>query len=540
MPRKPAVDAAAIIEGFGAQLINAEAKPNIYRYVPMPHQDLFHQSLVKNRLVMGGNRGGKTFSTIADDCLILLRRHPYRNHMYADRPRRLRFIGVDFERGVDQTALPYFSQLIPPSYLIDGAWEKSYRKAEHMLYLADGSTVSFMSYEQDPNKFQSVSLDHIHFDEEPPKPIFDESVLRVLDTGGTLTISETPVEQMEWLQDDILDPINEGTLTTWAHFELDTRQNIHLPVAELQELEAGMTEHEKTIRLAGQYDNSSSMVFPEFTRKYPNVIPAEAFNPRYNRDDWRFYRSMDHGFANPTAWGWHAAHLDGTIITFELLYGSGVFVEQWAKAVLAKDREIAERFGFEPDWHPEVCVGDPAISQRNQAAGNVATIQQAYAQAGVPIFTGGIVKSRTGNQNFGLDKFHQYLRNRPLRAGASAATGEFGEPWWQITENCSPLIDEMKKARKPKQTLKAAEQKNISEEIRDKDNHAIDAVKYFFMATHELRPIEYVDESDEAAFHAQMERLQASRTAPTTHREAFDIAMNHRRAEGTGYTTYEE
>jgi hypothetical protein len=72
----------------------------------------------------------------------------------------------------------------------------------------------------------------------------------------------------------------------------------------------------------------------------------------------------------------------------------------------------------------------------------------------------------------------------------SSATGGFGEPWWHITANCTALIDEIRRARKPKQTLKAKDEKNPSEQIRDKDNHAIDAIKYLFMMTHDLRPQE--------------------------------------------------
>lgn len=545
MPRRAQTsDPSDILGGWADRLVQSSQKPSIWRYRPMPAQDLFHQAYEKYRLLSGGNRSGKTFSTIADDVMVLLKKHPYRESLYRDtEPRRMRFIGIDFDRGIDQIALPLFSQFIPPSALINGSWEDSYQKQKHMLTLADGATCSFMSYEQDPDKFQGVSLHHIHFDEEPPQAIYKESMLRILDTAGTATISETPVQQLEWLQDEIIDPWNEGRLPDWRVILMDTRHNTHLGVEELQKLEAGLTESEIVIRMQGKYDTGSNMVFPEFTRKYPNVIPQSAFNPRHTRDDWRFFRSMDHGLANPTAWGWHAVHRNGSIVTFELLYSAGINVDTWARMVHAKDREIAERFGFEPDWAPEVCVGDPAIAQRNQATGNAATIQQAYALAGINIFTGGIVKTRTGNQNFGLDKMKQYLRQRPLRAGASATTNELGEPWWQITDNCGPLIDELKKARKPKQTLTAKENANVSEEIRDKDNHAIDMAKYFFMATHELRPPEFAGEdSSSAVFHETMfETFQGRAANSTNHREAYDRHLRSRARGARGdYNDFED
>lgn len=523
MPRRSAaLDPAEAFEGFATRLVRAQELPNIYRYEPLPEQSLFHQSQKKNRILFGGNRGGKTFGGIADDVLVLTRRHPYREAMYADRPRRIRFIGVDFDRGIDEAALPLFSQLLPPSLLRNGSWEDSFHKAKHMLTLEDGSTCSFMSYEQDPNKFQAVSLDHVHFDEEPPKAIFDESVLRVLDTGGTWTMSETPVKQLEWVEEELMLPAEDGRRTDIDIFRLDSRKNKHLPQDELTELMGGMTEEQIQIRVMGEYTGSNK-VFPNFTRRYPNVVPRAAFNPRPDIDQWRFARSMDYGFANPTAWLWHAAHRDGTIVTFECLYQAGVVIDTWAQRVLAMDRKIGLEFFDDPDWHPPISVGDPSISHRNGGQTGI-TNQQAYARAGVPIRTEGIVKQRTGNQNTGLQKMATYLKPRGARR--SRLTLAMDEPWWQITENCSALIDEMIKARRPKQTATNAAEKNTSEDIRDKDNHAIDAVKYYFMSTHELRPAAAVHEERSGALQEAMAEAGGfTPVPPTNHAEAMRASV---------------
>lgn len=493
---------------------------NINRYQPMPQQEAFHKSQKKNRIASGGNRGGKTFSTTADDVLILTRKHPWRAHMYPPMGEqiRMRFIGVDFDRGIEQTALPLFAQFLPPSFLINGSWEDSYRSSNHMLTLDDGakSTVSFMSYEQDADKFQAVSLHHIHFDEEPPKPIWDESMLRVLDTGGSWTLSETPVQQSEWIQDELVDPGVAGLLENVDVFFFDTRMNVHLSAEALQEISVGLSAEEQIVRLAGQYTNAA-LVFPEFTLKWPSVIPQEAFRLT---EDWALYESMDHGYVNPTAWLWTAVHPDGRIITFDSLYGAGIIVDEWAAAVKKKRAEIAERFGLRPDELAELTattIGDPAIGdQGNATAQTGITIQQAYAQNGVYIATEGIRRARAGQQNIGLDKMHRYLRPRPLWHPEQP-----GEPWWQITENNGQLIREMKRARKPKQSTANRERQNPSEQIRDKDNHAIDAAKYLFMLTHDLRPEQY-REDDEADFRALASQyMRPSQAPPTTHDEAF-------------------
>lgn len=490
--RSPKQTTDEIFGGFAARLSQAARLPNINRYKALPQQELFHQSTKKGRILFGGNRGGKTYGGGADDVLILTKRHPYRSHLYpATGPIRMRFIGVDFDRGIDQGALPLFSQLIPPSFLKNGAWSDSYSPSTHMLTLEDGSTCSFMSYEQHANKFQVVSLHHIHFDEEPPKLIWDESMMRLVDTAGSWTLSETPVQQLEWVEDELIEPHKDGLRPDIDIFYLDTRDNTNLPPDELADLEANMSEEEKIVRLAGQY-KGGSLVFPEFTRKWPNVIPQEAF--KLTRD-WTVYSHMDYGYANPTAWLWTAAHPDGSIITFRCLYSDHVIISEWAERWHAVNREIGVLLGYgeNNDWRPAATVGDPSIANKTGAGQTGLTHQQAYSLAGVPIATEGIVKARSGNQNVGLEKIHTYLRKRP-----DTHPDKPGEPWWQITDNCTDLIGEVKKARKPHQTAANKEVQNTSEEIRDKDNHAIDASKYLFILTHDLRPVAYQAESDNA------------------------------------------
>jgi phage terminase large subunit-like protein len=513
---------ADAFDAFIDRMGSTARKPNLYRYEPMPHQELFHQSLKKGRILFGGNRGGKTYSGSADDLLIATHRHPHRQHLYRQGPLNIRFIGVDFDRGINEGAIPIYQQLLPPSFLKNGSWEDSYDRQGHKLTLADKTTISFMSYEQHANKFQIVALDHIHFDEEPPEAIFKESMLRLVDHSGSWTLSETPVQQLEWVQDQLIEPAEAGLRDDIDVFYLDTRDNTHLPSEELATLEATMTEEEKIVRLAGKYPGGN-LVFPEFDRKYPSVIPAEAFTLT---DEHVVYCSMDYGYANPTVFAYTAVHPDGTITTFKLLYAPNIIVSEWVKLVHKANREVGELLGLGPDngWRPHLYVGDPSIGSRGGAGQTGITIQQAYSMGGIPIAVEGIVAARTKNQNIGLNKMHTYLRKRP-----ATHPDRPGQPWWQITDECPQGINEMKKARKPKQTAANKEVKNTSEEIRDKDNHFIDAIKYLFILTHDLRPVEYRDEADDLT-PEEAGMLNLPMPAPTTHQQAYDAMVSDKSA----------
>jgi phage terminase large subunit-like protein len=517
MRRSRALTPLEALERFSARAESVDYAPTINRYVPMPHQELFHKDQHRNRIVGGGNRGGKTYSTIADDVWCLLRKHPWRNHFYPETgPLRFRFVGVDFERGIDQTAVPLFAQFIPPSALVNGSWEDSYRGkgAGYMLTLADGSTVSFMSYEQKPGQFQSVRLHHIHFDEEPPKPIWDESMKRLLDFGGTWTLSETPVLQLEWVFDELIEPALSGQRTDIGYELLDSRENIHLDPELLREQLAGMSEREVMIRVTGQYDRAGTFVFPTYIAGHPYVVPFGQFVDAFRRNprEWVIDVSMDYGYANPTAWLWHAISSRGDIVTFDMLYSPRVVVAEWVQRVKAKNTELAGILGLPEGWEPRMYVGDPAIKQDNQGSTGI-SIQQEYAMAGIPIGVEGIVKARSGNQNIGLDKIRTYLLPRPEEAGPSAIDGMVRAPWWRMTDRTLDLQKELKMARRPKQSLAHAEEKNPSEDIRDKDNHAIDAAKYEFVITHDLRPAEFARDQDRTFADFVADQYHPARTS---------------------------
>src|SRR3546814_19732760 len=53
------------------------------------------------------------------------------------------------------------------------------------------------------DKFAGVPRHWVHFDEEPPKPIYNECLARLVDYNGDHWITMTPVEGMTWIYDDL-------------------------------------------------------------------------------------------------------------------------------------------------------------------------------------------------------------------------------------------------------------------------------------------------------------------------------------------------
>jgi hypothetical protein len=160
---------------------------------------------------------------------------------------------------------------------------------------------------------------------------------------------------------------------------------------------------------------------------------------------------------------------DGTITVFKEHYQAKWNVAQHAQVVNQITNQIIRETGAEI-W---LTTGDPAIKQTKEHSGT--SIQQEYAKAGIYIAVDQIPNDR----RVGLEKIQQYTKVNP----------KTGKPWLMITDDCPQLIAELPKLKwKKHASVKVAEQKNKLEDIRDKDNHCYDALKYAMTFMADLTP----------------------------------------------------
>lgn len=225
-------------------------KPNIFGYQPHTKQDLFHQLQNHARLYIGGNRSGKSYAAVAEDVWWLTKTHPYRET--PELPVRGRVVTVDFTYGLEQIIIPLFKILLPNSELIDGSWESSYSKSLRVLTLKNGSTVEFMSYEQDTEKFAGTSRHFVHYDEEPPLHIFNECNARLVDTDGSYWISMTPVEGLTWTYEKIFEPWENKTDPNIGVIVADMLDNPHISKEASERYLSGLDDDERKAREHGK------------------------------------------------------------------------------------------------------------------------------------------------------------------------------------------------------------------------------------------------------------------------------------------------
>ena len=429
--------------------------PGINAYRPHLSQEKFHTSKAKEKLYIGGNRSGKTVAGVAELVMYATGEHPY-NDSIPKPPTRLRAVGVDIEDGIKKILIPEFQKWVPVRFLRNGSWDDSYDKQAKILRLTNGSFIEFMSYEQEVEKFAGTSRHAIFFDEEPPEDIFNECLMRLVDTDGYYWISMTPLIEMSWIKDRIYDPWANGEESIYVQ-EVDTEENPHISIDALNRITRGLTAEERLARRAGKFISYTGLVFagsfsPKPYTEGGNVIHDivdENFH-QYTKS-WGHFVCMDHGYANPTVFLFCCYDSDGRIIVYDEIYEIRKIVRENAYLYLQRVESLQIK--------PIYVVGDPSI--QNTSAITRTSIQTEYVEHGVPVALG----------------------NNDVRAGLVRMQNRFAKRLLFVTNRCVNTLKELENYRWDRfASSKLEARRNKKESPLKKNDHCMDALRYGVMS----------------------------------------------------------
>ncbi len=537
MAKPKAVDWTDALLNLGDAVKSQTVAPNIKKYSPHEKQHIFHSSRKKRRLYIGGNRSGKTTAGVCEGIWRASKTHPFNpalNEIVG--PTRGRVVAVDFGKGVDQIIIPQYKQWTPPNYLRGGVWERAYDSGARILHFANGSTIEFMSYDQDLDKFAGTSRHWIHFDEEPPRPIWVECLARLVDTNGDFWVTMTPVEGMTWVYEDLYEGNVDNPDGDVEVLEINTFENPYLTEEGIKGLMQVIDDDDTTARIGGKFVTVGGRIYKNFdpTPGAAQVLADPIDEPKitFGRD-WLWIMALDHGLNNPTAVLWLAFDPNGFGVVFDEYYKTERTIAENAAAI----KQIIAEHGR----YPDLLVADPSL--KNRQATNKLSIQQEYQSYGLSFIMGnndvkaGIVRTK---KYFDKYPYVSSGASRPAFMGGPAdgtnkdlwvpPTGEDNLLYrLRISPKCVNLIRELKLYRWMTYTnKKLAFERNPYEEPNKKDDHAADALRYAIMTRPELRsnkegPAEL---AKEALFQEMDQRLAAA---------APEIAMadpEHRDAAG--------
>lgn len=427
------------LELLAASLKNAAKMPNVLSYIPNSntHQQ-FHESTKVGRLLRGGNRSGKSVSGVVESVWRATGRHPYQKTH--DVPTRGRIVTVDKDAGINQIILPLLQQWIPTSELINGSWEDSYKASGKVLTFRNGSTIDIKTHQQETESFAGVPLHFCWFDEEPPKAIFNECRLRLIDFNGCWYMTMTPVEGQDWIFDKFINTAAKNV----GLFDVNIEDNPHLNKKALELLDDDLDEDEKKVRRQGIFVPKGGLVLKEFDAKR-HVIEGGRPIP----SGWSIYVSIDHGYNAPSAILWHAVSVNKQVVTFHEIYRNKTLIKDFC--------EMIKEFNYVNKLTPTLYMGDPSMSQQSAITGT--SPLQEYRRHGIPLMQA--KKDVAGR----INKMNEYLKF----------------DMWHITEDCPSTVKEARGySFKIYNSPKIADRNNVREEPNKKNDHAMDSSGYFF------------------------------------------------------------
>ena len=414
-------------------------------------QMTFHKCLKNNRWVFGGNRSGKTECGAVESVWLARGIHPYRQN------RKNVFgwvvsLSQQVQRDVAQKKILHYlnKRDIVDIIMLSGRKDSPENGVIDQLIvkneLGGTSTIGFKSCDQGREKFQGASLDFVWFDEEPPKEVYDECVMRLLDKCGTLFGTMTPLKGLTFIYDEIYMNSNHSK-EVWYEF-MEWADNPYLNPAEIEKLSATLSKDLLDSRRYGRFRAGSGAVYSEFNESIhvlsqPIPIPL----------DWQDELSIDPGLNNPLSCHFYAVDYDGNVYVVAEHYEAQKTVDYHAKKI----KEIAKNL----NWHTR---SDGRLSALIDSAANQTTLASSKSVTQL-FFEHGIACNPKVNK----DKF----------TGIARVKEYFASNKIFIFPTCENLIREIKSYRWGDGDIPVK-----------KDDHALDELRYFIMSRpHKNAPI---------------------------------------------------
>ena len=176
-------------------------------------------------------------------------------------------VSLDFPSSRDIVQPKYFDNgfippgashppFIPQREIAKNGW----RVSDQILRLKNGSIIGYKSADSGRLKFQGTEKDWVHFDEEPPMSIYEETVIRVgarpLNIFFTCTLlpPEGQIGGITWLYSEKVKPWQQGLMDQIGVVSASIYDNPHINPEEIERLESIYPEGsvQRRIRLNGE------------------------------------------------------------------------------------------------------------------------------------------------------------------------------------------------------------------------------------------------------------------------------------------------
>jgi hypothetical protein len=301
-------------------------------YEPMPLQQEFHQSMVSERIVLGGNRGGKTLAVSVECARAATGQDPFGKYpkengnlvivgrnwphigmvIYKSlfRPGAFKIIR-DKETGQWRSFRPGIDEvkdskpappLIPPRLVKEFSWVLKNAHYLQRAELVNGWTIYCFSSEGEPP--QGFQADIVWIDEDVSNEAWiGEMQARLADRKGRFIWSAMPHSRNDALlglcerAEREIEQNNPKPII--QKFTLRFLDNAHIDDEEKRkniERWGSISQEELRMRAEGEFTTESTLMYPTFNRAV-HVLPREELPAGVVPPDWTRYVAIDPGHA---------------------------------------------------------------------------------------------------------------------------------------------------------------------------------------------------------------------------------------------------
>ena len=267
------------------QRLQAERKRlnGVAYYTPNPFQEKVHKSIAKIIIAAAGNRAGKSTIGAVELAWHLTRKYPD----WFPKERRFRnpikaVVVCDANAKIEKVIEPKLNEYIPRDYIHGRRVIGGYL---NRLTLKDGSTVDFLSSEQDDMAFEGADWDFYWGDEPQKKKKFDAIMRGLIDRGGFTLLTFTPLVE-PWMKEELIDKADgkkiEAFIGDTYDNQFDIKGNPILKKESIDEMSKLWDEDTRETRLHGKFFHLRGIVYSEFSEvhqiefdyQYPDPVIA--------------------------------------------------------------------------------------------------------------------------------------------------------------------------------------------------------------------------------------------------------------------------
>ena len=300
------------------ELERRKATNRMDEYAPYDYQKKFHNTLAQQRLLMAGNRVGKSFCGAMEIAYHATGKYPsWWAGKRFNRPVRCWAGGVSNETTRDVCQKELVGQpddptargtgSIPLNSIGDTVRKAGVPNAINSVvvkHITGGySRIGFKAYEMGKEKWMGESIDVIWLDEEPPPSIYSQALTRTADKGGIVFMTFTPEQGMTETVAQFINNIKDGQALLQATWD----DAPHMTDTVRKQILEALPPHERKMREKGIPVLGSGLVFP---------LPEEDLlcDPIDIPDHWPRLCGIDFGWDHPTAVAWIAWDRDSDIV----------------------------------------------------------------------------------------------------------------------------------------------------------------------------------------------------------------------------------